>query len=35
MSAVDLLRKGLSFLFMSIGVSTPPKKPPVKPAPKP
>ncbi len=35
MSALDTLRKGLKFFLMSMGVSTPPKKPAAKPAPKP
>jgi len=36
MSMVDMLRKGLGYLLMSMGVSSPtPKKPVAKPAPKP
>jgi hypothetical protein len=33
MSVLDSLRKGFSFLLLSMGVSAPPKK--AKPAPKP
>ena len=36
MSVLDLLRKGLGYVLMSMGVSSPtPKKAPVKPASKP
>jgi hypothetical protein len=34
MSIGDLIRKGLGFLLMSMGVSSPEKKPSAKPAPK-
>jgi hypothetical protein len=35
MSIIDSLCKGLKFFLMSMGVSTPQKKPAPKPAPKP
>jgi hypothetical protein len=35
MRLFDRIRKGFSFLLMSLGVSAPPKKPASKPAPKP
>jgi hypothetical protein len=34
MSMIDALRKGFGFLLMSMGVSSPVKKPGPKPAPK-
>ena len=35
MSVLDTLRKGLRFFLMSLGVSSPAKKPVPKPGPKP
>ena len=35
MSVLDTLRKGLKFFLMSLGVSSPPKKPAPKSTPRP